>query len=109
MTNIDDWNKKAADFMSARKNVKGTYKALQSTVIWANGKKALLDMKAKNNKVVCGHCHKPIDITKETAVLHHKRYSWKEVFNPNYVSFMHHNCHQRTHHIKNNYRRKRKR
>lgn len=99
----------AADFMKAGKNKKGTYSKLQKTPIWANAKKFLLEEEIrKRKKVICPHCRRPIKIGQETAILHHKRYIWSDLFNPTYITFMHHLCHQRTHKIKNVYRRRKR-
>ena len=99
-------NKQASDFMKKKKHKKGAYSALQKTATWANAKKKLLDDSLRGGKLICPHCHRPIDLTKETAILHHKKYIWNDLFNPKYITFMHHLCHQRTHRIKANYRRR---
>lgn len=106
MNDIDKYNKMANDFIKKGKNKKGTYKKLQKTKIWANAKKLLLDQASKNNKITCSHCKRPIYLNKQKPSMHHKKYVWTRLFDPKHISFLHFECHQRVHKIKNNYRRR---
>jgi hypothetical protein len=90
-------------FMRTQQYQKGSYRKLQRTGIWRNAKNQLLHYhKIKYHRLVCFKCGQPIT---DTPVLHHKKYNWKRLFSPQYVSFTHRACHEEVHSGKKGYKR----
>ena len=89
-------------FMRSNKYRKGSYRTLQRTQIWTIAKRQLLKYYTlKQIPLVCFKCNQEI---RGGATLHHKKYNWKKLFSPRYITFCHKNCHEVVHTGKRGYK-----
>lgn len=91
------YNKIARKFLKRRSlNYKVAYERLQKTETWRNAKALLIEyFSLANNKYICPVCEAELDPYAST--MHHDVYDNRRLFDPKYISFLHHTCH-RTYH-----------
>ena len=81
--------KNSLDFKSA-------YNNFQKSEAWTEAKALLIEYFFLENKLfTCPICNKVVDSYYST--LHHIYYDKKKLFDPKYVNFVHHDCHERYH------------
>lgn len=85
--------------MYLRKNsldFKNAYNNFQKSEAWTEAKALLIEYFSLENKLFrCPICNKVVDPYYST--LHHIYYDKKKLFDPKYVNFVHHDCHERYH------------
>jgi len=75
---------------------KGAYNNFQKSETWTEAKALLIEYFSLENKLfTCPICNKVVDSYYST--LHHIYYDKKKLFDPKYVNFVHHDCHERYH------------
>ena len=90
-------------FMKMQYYQPGSYRKLQTTKIWSNAKNQLLHYhELKFHQFICFKCGQVIT---SNPVLHHKKYNWKKLFAPQYISFVHQKCHNTVHSLKRGYKK----
>ncbi|MFX1478660.1 MAG: hypothetical protein ACFFCI_11080 [Promethearchaeota archaeon] len=90
-------------FMRAQQYQKGSYRKLQKTAIWRNGKQWVIKYyELLKLPMICPICQAEIT---SNPLLHHKKYNWKKLFNPKNIKFLHYDCHQQLHDIRRGYKR----
>ena len=82
--------KNSLDFKSA-------YNNFQNSEVWTKAKALLIEYFSLENKIfTCPICNNVLDPYYST--LHHIYYDNKRLFDPKYIDFVHHDCHERYHH-----------
>ncbi len=85
--------------MYLRKNsldFKAAYNNFQKSEAWTEAKALLIEYFSLENKLfTCPICNKVVDPYYST--LHHIYYDKKKLFDPKYINFVHHDCHERYH------------
>ena len=90
-------------FMRMQYYQPGSYRKLQTTKIWVNAKNQLLHYhELKYRQLICFKCGQVIT---SNPVLHHKKYNWKKLFAPQYIRFVHQECHSAVHSVKRGYKK----
>ena len=94
---VDKLNKQGYKMMMAPyQTFNKKYNTLQKTLIWKKAKLLLLEYSLINNiNLYCPICYGMI--YSNDNVMHHKEYKPNELFTPDFIQFVHHRCHSRTH------------
>ena len=94
---LTKYNKFARKFLKKRSfNYKVAYERLQKTEAWTNAKALLIEYFSLSNAVfTCPVCESKLNPYAST--MHHNIYDNKKLFDPKYISFLHHGCHQDYH------------
>lgn len=94
---LEKYNKFAKKYMKKRSfDYKRAYDDLQKTDTWTKAKALLIEYFSLSNATfTCPVCE--TELNPYASTLHHDIYDNKRLFDPRYVSFLHHRCHHYHH------------
>lgn len=90
---LNNLNKLAETFLLTH-----TYSDLQKTSLWKGGKYLLYNYLTNKDseKINCPHCGERL-IGPYGSLLHHKKYEYDHIFDPEYIEFICYLCHNKIH------------